>query len=140
MFWGLNFTHDRACLFRAIMESIAFEYRYYLDILKKNRTVAEPETVYGTGGGSASPSFNRIKADVPGVSCSVTTRSDTAPFGAALLAGCGAGVTENLSEAVRRYTTVSAVYRPDPERHAAYEPSALQYAELLNRSGYLRRG
>lgn len=32
---GLKFTHKRAHLWRAIMEGIAYEYRYYQEVAKK---------------------------------------------------------------------------------------------------------
>ena len=139
MFWGLNYTHDGAALFKSSMEAIAYEYKLYLDILSESGTAGKIDVIYGTGGGSASPCFNRIKADVLGIDYAVTSRTDTAPFGAALLAGYGIGLWTDLAEAARGFTGITATYRPDASRHAVYGPLAAQYASLLAQCGGLRR-
>ena len=138
MYWGLNYTHDGVAMFKATMEAIAYEYKMYLDILKESGTVDHMGVIYGTGGGSVSPCFNRIKADVLGVSYSVTSRNDTAPFGAALLAGYGVGIFDDLAVTARSYADITATYHPDIEKHALYESYATQYTELLNKCGMLR--
>ncbi|MBO4770882.1 MAG: xylulose kinase [Clostridia bacterium] len=133
MFWGLEFTHGKGAMFKSIMESIAFEYKMYADILGSSKI----GVVIGTGGGSASPCFNRIKADVLGTEYRVTTRSDTATFGSALLAGYGVGLYDDLVSAAKKLTSISAVYSPDADRHKAYIPFAVEYATFLNKCGSL---
>ncbi|MBO4413879.1 MAG: xylulose kinase [Clostridia bacterium] len=133
MFWGLGFTHGKGAIFKSIMESIAYEYRMYADILG----IGDIGAVIGTGGGSASPCFNRIKADVLGTEYRVTTRSDTATFGSALLAGYGVGIYGDLVSTAKRLTSVGAVYEQNEKKHAIYVPYAEKYADLLEKCGIL---
>ncbi len=139
MYCGLNYTHDSAAMFKATMDAIAYEYKMYLDILMAGDTVTRPRVIYGTGGGSVSPCFNRIKADILDIDYAVTTRSDTAPFGAAVLAGYGVGIFSDLTATARSFATVTDIYHPDEEKHRLYLPYAAQYAELLNKCGLFRR-
>ena len=138
MFWGLDYSHGSAAMFRAVMESIAYEYRMYLDILC-GCGMKRPSTVFGTGGGSASPCFDRIKADVLGMDYSVTERKDTAPFGAALLAGYGTGIYPDLASAAKRLTGIAGTYKADPGRHDLYKSRAEEYLHILEMSGMLRK-
>ena len=137
MFYGLSFSHNSAALFRAVLDAVACEYKLYLDILKENGTLDRLSVLYGTGGGSVSSCFNQIKADVLNVAYGVTARNDTAPFGAALLAGCGVGIYPDPATAAGMFSSLSAVYRPDPEKHRLYLPYAARYAELLGQCGSL---
>lgn len=139
MFYGLNYTHDSAAMFKATMEAITYEYKMYFDILQASGTMEFPHVVYGTGGGSVSPCFNQIKADVLGIHYAVTSRCDTAPFGAALVAGYGVGIFSDLAEVAHSFSTVTDTYSPDTERHKQYKPYAAQYAELLSLCGIFRR-
>lgn len=138
MFWGLDYSHGSAAMFRAVMESIAYEYRMYLDILC-GCGMKRPSTVFGTGGGSASPCFDRIKADVLGMDYSVTERKDTAPFGAALLAGYGTGIYPDLASAAKRLAGIAGTYKADPGRHDLYKSRAEEYLHILEMSGMLRK-
>ncbi len=137
MFHGLKYSHDRYAMFRSVMESIAFEYGMYLDILRENGAAVRTDVVYGTGGGSASPIFDRIKADVLNVRYAVTERNDTAPFGSALLAGHGVGLYPDLKAAADSFTNITRTYEPDAKLHERYAPFVAGYRKLLNACGEL---
>ena len=96
---GLGWEHGTGTLFRSILESVAYEYRLYLDILRESNPALRPDTVTGAGGGSHSAVFNQIKADVLGLPYRPLTGGDTATRGAAILAGCAAGAYASPQEA-----------------------------------------
>ena len=64
---GFSWGHTQAHFFRAMLESIAFEYAYYLSILRElipDLSLIEARVI---GGGARSAVWNQIKADVLGV-------------------------------------------------------------------------
>lgn len=83
-FIGLDITHGVGHMYRAIMESIGFEYSYYNNILK-DRTGVSPKYIYGTGGGSASRVFCGIKADILGADYIPLAGQNAGIFGSALV-------------------------------------------------------
>ena len=70
---------------------------------------------------------------------SVTERKDTAPFGAALLAGYGTGIYPDLASAAKRLTGIAGTYKADPDRHDLYKSRAEEYLHILEMSGMLRK-
>jgi len=61
---GFTWAHSRAYLFRAILEAVAYEYAYYLEIEKKLHPTLNFKEVRAIGGGSFSQLWNQIKSDV----------------------------------------------------------------------------
>jgi sugar (pentulose or hexulose) kinase len=62
----------------------------------------------------------QLKADVAGVPVEVVAEDEPGTFGAAILAGVGAGAYPSVSEAVARLVLVAHRYQPDRERGASY--------------------
>jgi xylulokinase len=69
------------------------------------------------GGGAKSELWRRIQADVYGHPVEVLAADEGAAFGAAILAGVGAGEWNSVDEACER--TVRVVETVDPDRRAA---------------------
>ncbi len=94
-FIGLKWTHTAGHLWRAVLESVAREYRIWSDMLSE----LLPELRYcgmtGVGGGAESRIFGQIKADYLGMPYLPTEEHDTATWGAAISAGCAAGLFSN---------------------------------------------
>lgn len=61
---GLTPGHGRRHVARAALESIAFEYRGYVDAVRRRVPGLTLRSVTGVGGGSRSAVWNQIKADV----------------------------------------------------------------------------
>jgi xylulokinase len=125
---GFSWGHTRAHFYRAILESVAFEYAFYLKILQElvpGLTLLEARVV---GGGAASSLWNSIKASVLGVPYQRLQRSEFATWGAALVAGKAAGVYDDLAEAADRCTQpLGSPVRPDPDVQRLYQPLMDQY-------------
>ena len=79
----MSWNHTRGHLYRSILEGIAYEYAFYLSILKKMYPGYAFQKLYTMGGGARSKLFGQIKADVLGVDVAVCEDVDTALRGTA---------------------------------------------------------
>jgi sugar (pentulose or hexulose) kinase len=59
-------------------------------------------------------------ADVSGIPVEVVAQDEPGAFGAAILAGVGAGIYESVSAAVAELVVVSRRFEPDARRGALY--------------------
>jgi len=89
-FVGLTVRHTRAHLTRAVLEGVAFGLRDGLELMV-SAGVARPEEFRASGGGTKSPLWRQIVADVLGVRLGTTQTAEGAGYGAAILAGVAAG-------------------------------------------------
>ena len=64
----------------------------------------------------------QLHADVCGVPVEIVDQDEPGAFGAAILAGVGAGVYPSVSLAVDTLVAVSYRYEPDHARGALYAP------------------
>jgi xylulokinase len=125
---GFSWGHGRGHFARAILEGVAFEYAYYLKILRElipDLRLVEARVI---GGGARSARWNQIKADVLNVPYQRLAREEFGTWGAALIAGHAVGLFPNLAEAAcaaaeRR----GQPFTPQPQAVAAYERLIPQY-------------
>lgn len=129
---GLNWAHDRAAMYRAILESIAYEYKLYMNVLE--RLTGPVGCTFGTvvGGGASGELFNRIKADVLGVPLRTLTCGDSALAANAAIAGYGIGLYADLADTAESFLTYGdRSYEPDAEANRGYERFAERYRMAL---------
>jgi len=105
---GFSWGHTKAHFFRAILESVAFEYAYYLEILGELVSNLELIETRVIGGGAHSGLWNQIKADVIGVPYQRLQRVEFATWGSALIAGYAVGLFDDLAGAAARASDVQA--------------------------------
>lgn len=135
-FLGLNQCVDSADMHKAVMESVAFEYKHYYDILCRSGCIKTEPTVIGVGGGAKSPLFSQIKSDVLGVSYITPQKTDSAPVASALLAAHAVGFIDGeLSDIFKPRTETGTLYRPDGDAQRRYDIKANKYLRLLERYG-----
>jgi xylulokinase len=118
-FVGLTVGHDRRHLTRAVLEGVAFGLRDGLDLMI-GVGMAAPAQIRASGGGTASPLWRQILADVLEAEIATVNTSEGAAYGAGLLAAVGAGwfrTVESAAAAVVRATPVAAP-GPDAPRYA----------------------
>ncbi len=113
-FYGLAGWHDEGHLLRALYEGVAFEHRRHVEVLTGAGT---PLTeVYLSGGGTRSPHWPQMMADVLGLPVRLGTAEETGALGAAIAASVGIGLRANEEAAVAAMTRPRAVLTPDPAR------------------------
>lgn len=125
---GLTARHTRAHLIRAVIEGVTFTMGEILDLVR--RAGVEASAVRLGGGGARSSLWRQMQADVYGVPVATTSTEQGPAFGAALLAGVGAGLWSSAAEAVE--ATISEVERlePDPHGEKSYSPAREAFAGL----------
>jgi xylulokinase len=120
---GFSWGHTQAHFFRAILESVAYEYAYYLGILRElipNLKLLEARVV---GGGARSPFWNQIKANVLGVPYQPLQGSEFSSWGSAMIAGKAAGIFNDLAQVAQEHAVAAgAPLAPDASEHALYQP------------------
>jgi xylulokinase len=97
VFFGLTVRHGKAHMTRAVLEGVAFGLR---DSLQLMRALGMPLTqVRASGGGARSAFWRQILADVFDTAIATVNVTEGAAYGAALLAGVGAGVYRDIESA-----------------------------------------
>jgi xylulokinase len=121
----LAIGHDRRHLTRAVLEGVAFGLRDGLDQMLATG-MPMPSQVRASGGGTASPVWRQILADVLGAEIATVSTTEGAAFGAAVLAAVGAGWQRTVEDAAAAFVRVSPAAAPGPDApvyadvHAAY--------------------
>jgi len=110
-FVGLTIRHNYQHIVRAVLEGVCFGLRDGFELLR-SAGLPDPEEVRVSGGGMSSPLWRQILSDVLGVTLYTVDATEGAAFGAALLAGVGAGVWSTVDEAC--IEAVHATHCVDP--------------------------
>ena len=112
-FVGLTVRHTRAHLARAVLEGVAFGLRDSFELIK-SAGLGKIEQVRISGGGARSPLWRQILADVFDSELVTVNTTEGAAYGAALLAGVGAGIWPDVDSACA--WTIQITGRTEPER------------------------
>lgn len=116
---GLTSRHTAAHIIRAVMEGVVFSLRDGLEIM---RSLHVPiSQIRATGGGGKSPLWRHMQADIYNADVATLRAEEGPAYGAALLAGVGAGVFNDVYDAVDRCVAVADITAPDPEAQQQYD-------------------
>ncbi len=126
--FGISTRHTRAHAVRAVMEGIVFGLKDSLDIIESLGTRVKQVRV--TGGGGKNAFWRQMQADVFGKPV-VTMENDEGPaFGAALLAGVGAGVFPSVETAAAKTVRLASSVEPRREMTAVYKKNHALFKSL----------
>jgi xylulokinase len=118
--FGLQGSHNKAHVYRAVLEGLAFEQRLETEAVEKG--LGQPvEKYFAMGGGSRSPLFCQMIADITGRPVTSCKEVETTCLGAAMMA---AAATDGDSELRAVATTMSgegASYEPNEKTSALYD-------------------
>lgn len=131
-FLGLDFKHARGHMYRSVMEAVAYEYKYYLSVLRKLYPNDSFDDMITIGGGAKSSLFNQIKADVMGVNVTTFEMGETALLGSAVIAGCGVGLLSDYKKPIESVMRKNAEFRMDHQAHEHYAPCADKYLKAMD--------
>jgi xylulokinase len=119
---GLTASHTRGHVIRAILEGVAFSLKDSFTLFAE---MGVPVNRIRLGGGGArSPLWRQIQADVYGKEVEIVEAEEGAAYGAAILAGVGAGCWPSVDAACGEIVKVAQVVKPQP---AAVERMDRQY-------------
>jgi len=110
---GLAASHGRPEVIRAILEGVAFSLRDTLTIFSEMKVPVKQIRL--GGGGARSKLWSQIQADVYGQAVELVEGEEGAAYGAALLAGVGAGVWHTVDAACE--TSVRVRQRVEAQRN-----------------------
>ena len=110
---GLTASHTKAHVVRAILEGVAFSLRDSIEIFKELDIPIE--TIRLGGGGARSALWRQIQADVYNQTVEIVASDEGAAYGAALLAGVGAGAWQTVDEACEATIRIAETTAPNIE-------------------------
>ena len=114
-FVGLDVTHDRRHMTRAVLEGVSFGLRDGLELMIEAGT-QRPAQIRASGGGLASPLWRQILADVLDAEIAAPSTTEGAAYGAAVLAAVGAGWFATVDDACAALVTAQPVAAPGPNQ------------------------
>jgi xylulokinase len=133
-FIGLTWRHKKQNLYRALLESIAYEYAIYLNIERSLVPKMEMSEARVIGGGSKSKLWNQIKADVLGIPYLKLKREEFGTLGSAIIAGFATGVIKDMKEAADNFNEIYYKLEPDKEKQKIYNKYSCIYLQLLSKT------
>ena len=128
-FVGLTVRHTQAHLTRSVLEGVAFGLRDSFELIK-NAGLPGIDQVRVSGGGAKSPLWRQILADVFNAELVTVNTTEGAAYGAALLAGVGAGVWPDVDAACDACVKVTGSTEVQPEMVARYNEIYQSYTRL----------
>jgi xylulokinase len=128
-FVGLTVRHGMAHCTRAVLEGVAFGLKDSFELMK-SAGLAKIEQVRVSGGGARSALWRQILADVFDAELVTVNTTEGAAFGAALLAGVGAGLWADVETACDRTIRVTGSESPVPRQVDVYRKVYPLYREL----------
>ncbi|MFQ5974054.1 MAG: FGGY-family carbohydrate kinase [Alphaproteobacteria bacterium] len=117
--FGLGLDHDRACVTRALFEGCAMEMRLMVDAVDRDLEGGIRELRI-TGGGTKSPVFLKIQADVMGRTLVKPAYGECTVLGAAILGAVGAGCFDDVEQGVAAMVRTGATVEPDRSLDGLY--------------------
>ncbi len=126
-FVGLTVRHTQPHMTRAVLEGVAFGLRDCMELI---RAASPIDQVRVSGGGAKSALWRQILADVMNTELVTVNTTEGAAYGAALLAGVGAGRWASVAESCT--ATVRPVERTAPvaANVPVYEQAYAHYRSL----------
>lgn len=94
---GLTASHTRGHITRAVLEGVAFSLRDTFTIFDEMKVPVR--SIRLGGGGARSPLWRQIQADIYGQEVEIVEAEEGAAYGAAILAGVGAGCWSSVDAA-----------------------------------------
>lgn len=125
---GLTASHTAGHVVRAIMEGVAFSLKDAIEIFGELGATAT--SIRLGGGGATSKLWRQIQADVYGQTVEIAAADDGAAFGAALLAGVGAGNWTTVSEACNAAIEIAGRTEPNADDLGVLKQNYKVYGRL----------
>ncbi len=126
VFFGLSAMHTRAHMARAVMEGVSYSLKNCLDVLCEVGVAAADMAL--CGGGAKGSFWRGMIADLFNMPVKIMQSEEGPALGAAILAGCAAGIFKDVSDGCGRIVKVKKEQQPNEKNHAEYE----KYYQVYN--------
>lgn len=128
VFWGLTHQHQRADLYRAVLEGVSFALRQGIEVADKAGQHADNITLIG--GGARSEYWRQLLADITGKTLDYRQGGDVGPaLGAARLAQLAINPA-HLSQIILSQPKLVTRHVPNLEKHKAYQDKYNAFKKL----------
>lgn len=118
IFFGLGLRHTKGHMIKAVLEGVCFGLRDSLGIIEE---VGIPvKEIRVTGGGARSKAWIQMLSDVLNRDVVTVEPAEGSAYGAALIAGMGAGIYADAEDACNSTIRTKAAYKPSPENASIY--------------------
>ena len=128
-FVGLTLRHTRAHMTRAVLEGVAFGLKDSFTLIQ-NAGLGKITQVRASGGGTKGALWCQILASALEAELVTVNTSEGTAFGAALLAGVGAGAWSDVASACKSTIQITGQTLPDDAQVNSYRRSYPLYREL----------
>ena len=126
---GLTTRHSLPHLTRAVLEGVAFGLKDIFNLMK-DVGLGSVDQIKLSGGGARSSLWRQILADIFEAELVTVNTTEGAAYGAALLAGVGAGVWPDVDTACAQTIFVSDRVSPNAETSETYRSAYHEYQNL----------
>jgi xylulokinase len=124
-FVGLNLSHHRGHMYRALIEGIAYEARIQLERMNN----LEIEEITAIGGGSKDTLWTQVISDVTGIRQRIPFFQYGAPLGDAFLAGWGCGCFSDIKQ-LGNWKKPPRIVTPNEDHQLIYKTTFQNYLQL----------
>jgi len=126
---GLTLRHARGHLTRAVLEGVSYGLKDSFTLIQ-NAGLGEILQIRASGGGVKSALWRQILASILEAELVTVNTTEGAAFGAALLAGVGAGSWKDVPTACDQIVKITNITSPDPDQVEAYRKAYPRYCQL----------
>jgi len=128
-FIGLTLRHSRGHMTRAVLEGVSFGLKDIFTLIQ-NAGLGAITQVHASGGGTKSALWRQVLASVLEAELVTVNTTEGAAYGAALLAGVGAGAWPDVVSACKASVKITGSTMPDSAQVDVYRKSYALYQEL----------
>jgi xylulokinase len=133
--FGLDLTHNRGDIFRAVLEGIACGTKHIVDTYLE--ADQEPRSIYAVGGGTRNRVWAQATSDVSGRTQIIREKTMGASYGDAFLAALAVGDVKRAD--IKDWNPVASEILADPANAEVYERQYSVFRDLYPRTRDLMR-
>lgn len=137
-FIGLDGSHTRGHLTRAVLEGITFSLQESIDIFRK--AGKKIESVISIGGGAKSELWLQLQADIFNATVIRLENEQGPGMGAAMLAAYGCGWFDSLEQCAKVFIKRAGQFTPNADYVAKYEQLFELYKQVYVQTKSLNEG
>lgn len=126
--FGLTLSCDEKTFVKGLLEGTCYEIN--LNVVSLAAAGVNVDRLRVTGGGSRSPLWLQLKADITGKEIVTLNVSESGCLAGAMLGGVATGAYASLEEATGVLVREKESYTPDAAKHAQYQELYAIYAKL----------
>ena len=130
VFFGLSYIHDQTHFARSVLEGISYSQYDCLNLMKDLGITSNKVVLFG--GGARSKLWRQIISDIFDTRIVTLNVEEGPSYGAAILAGVGAGIYKNVKEATDKFIKEDIEIDPIAENVSKYAKYYKVYQSLYS--------